>query len=447
MAEKYSTESKREKVKEITEQLEAGLKALFKSDNYRQYLDTLSKFHNYSFNNTMLIALQNPDATLVAGFRSWQTNFERHVNKGEKGIKILAPNPYTIKQPREKIDDKTGLTVLDRSGKPVMEEVEITIPDFKVVSVFDVSQTSGKKLPTVVNDLKGDIEDFDKFFSVLKEVSPVPIKFEDITSGSHGFFSRETEDITIKSGMSQTQTIKTTIHEITHAMLHGNINDIADKNRETREVEAESVAYTVCRHFGLDTSDYSFGYIATWGSGAELPELKASLETIRETASKIISSIEDKFLARDKEQQLERNIDSGEHPRESSNVIGNTPYKFIQDKQYVKVPSGSTSAVEEYLQGSNIPYSGLKGKTATTFTVSKENLDALRGFVEDMKLANTEISKRKDKETPAKQRAASDSDRKPSVLKAIEEIKKNSLENTPRQAIEKGAVSNEQSFR
>lgn len=382
MAEKTrSSTDKSEEIKQITERLEAGIKNVFESEKYRDYLNTMSKFHNYSFRNSMLIYMQKPDATLVAGFNSWRDNFGRSVNKGETGIRILAYTPYKITKDVEKLDKETGLPILDKNGVPVMEQVESTIPYFKPVSVFDVSQTNGKELPQIATDLNGEIDNYDKFMDVLREVSPVPIKFEEITTGSHGFYSRETNDITVKEGMSQAQTVKTTIHEIAHAMLHNGDND-DQKDKNTREVEAESIAYTVCQHFGIDSSDYSFGYVAGWSKDKELPELQASLETIRETASTLITAINEKYLG------LEKSRDMPEKQAEQkseSQIIGNTPYKYIKDKQYVKVPSADTAMVEEFLKSEGIKYSGRKMADFTTFTVSSANLYALREFVHDVK--------------------------------------------------------------
>ena len=308
-----TSEKPADKLKEITDRLEQGIKELFDSDRYKEYLRVMSKFHNYSFNNTLLIAMQKPDASLVAGFQSWKNNFKRNVVKGEKGIKILAPSPFKIKQEMEKIDPATQKPIIGADGKPVKEEKEITIPAFKVVSVFDVSQTEGKELPDIAVDmLTGDVERFKDVFAALEKTSPVPIGFEKIEGNSHGYYHLEEKRIAIDEGMSELQTIKTAIHEIAHAKLH-DINpnapqeEQADRpDRRTREVQAESVAYAVCQHYGLDTSDYSFGYVAGWSSGRELDELKSSLETIRSTAAEIINSI-DKHLQeiqkeRDKEQ-------------------------------------------------------------------------------------------------------------------------------------------------
>ena len=304
--------TEKQKVQEITEKLEQGIKELFESEKYKTYLNTMSKFHNYSFNNTMLIAMQKPDATLVAGFKAWQKNFDRHVKKGEKGIRILAPAPYKIKEEQEKLDPVTGEIMLDKNGMPVTEEVEIKIPAFRVVPVFDVSQTDGKELPDIgVNELSGSVEDYEDFMQALTEVSPVPITYEDIEGEAKGYFHTTDHRIAIQEGMSQSQTVKTAIHEVAHAKLHDrernqDIDAVLDKDRNTKEVEAESVAYTVCQHFGIDTSDYSFGYIAGWSSDRDMKELKSSLDTIRKTASELITGIEDRLAELQKNRAVEQ---------------------------------------------------------------------------------------------------------------------------------------------
>ena len=308
-----TSEKPTEKLKEVTDRLEQGITELFDSERYREYLRVMSKFHNYSFNNTLLIAMQKPDASLVAGFSAWKNNFGRNVIKGQKGIKIIAPSPYKVKQEMKKIDPHTQQPIIGKDGKPVTEEKEITIPAYKVVSVFDVSQTEGKELPDIaVDELTGDVERYRDFFAALEKTSPVPIGFEQIPGSSHGYYHLEDKRIAIQEGMSELQTLKTAIHEIAHAKLH-DIDLNAPENeqqprvdRRTREVEAESVAYTVCQHYGLDTSDYSFGYVAGWSSGRELSELKNSLETIRSAAAEIINSIDETLAelskAQDKEQ-------------------------------------------------------------------------------------------------------------------------------------------------
>ena len=318
-----TSEKPAEKLKEITDRLEQGITELFESERYREYLRVMSKFHNYSINNTLLIAMQKPDASLVAGFSAWKNNFERNVMKGQKGIKIIAPSPYKIKQEMQKIDPHTQKPIIGKDGKPVTEEKEITIPAYKVVSVFDVSQTEGKELPDIaVDELTGDVDRYKDFFAALEKTSPVPIAFENIEGGSHGYYHLEDKRIAINEGMSELQTLKTAIHEIAHAKLHDiDLNAPKDEqqphiDRRTREVEAESVAYTVCQHYGLDTSDYSFGYVAGWSSGRELSELKSSLETIRSAAAEIINSIDENLAELQKAQDKEQTAGQEQPTRE-----------------------------------------------------------------------------------------------------------------------------------
>ena len=326
-----TSEKPAEKLKEITDRLEQGITELFDSERYREYLRVMSKFHNYSFNNTLLIAMQKPDASLVAGFSAWKNNFGRNVIKGQKGIKIIAPSPYKVKQEMKKIDPHTQQPIIGKDGKPVTEEKEITIPAYKVVSVFDVSQTEGRELPDIaVNELTGDVERYRDFFAALEKTSPVPIGFEQIPGSSHGYYHLEDKRIAIDEGMSEIQTLKTAIHEIAHAKLH-DIDLNAPENeqqpridRRTREVEAESVAYTVCQHYGLDTSDYSFGYVAGWSSGRELSELKSSLETIRSAAAEIINSIDETLAELSKAQDKEQTAGQ-EQPDKEENAAPEQP--------------------------------------------------------------------------------------------------------------------------
>ena len=311
-----------QQVREITDKLEQGIKELFESERFKEYLRTMSKFYNYSFNNTLLIAMQKPEATYVAGYTSWQRNFDRQVMKGEKGIKILAPAPYKAQEEREKIDPVTQKPVIGADGKTVTETVEVLRPAFKVVSVFDVSQTDGKELPDIiVDELKGTVENYEAFFNALKQESPVPIFFEDIPGGAKGFFSPVESRIAIQEGMSEIQTVKTAIHEIAHAKLHAVKPDEKaapedKKDRHTKEVEAESVAYTVCQRYGIETSDYSFGYIAGWSSGKETKELKSSLDTIRKTAAEMIEGIDAKLkvLLAEKAQSAEKEAEAPAKP-------------------------------------------------------------------------------------------------------------------------------------
>lgn len=310
-----------EKIKEITDRLEQGITDLFDSERYKEYLQVMSKFHNYSFNNTLLIAMQKPDASLIAGFNAWKNNFGRNVMRGEKGIRILAPSPYKIRQEVEKKDPQTGKTVTDSNGKPVMETKEIQIPAYKVVAVFDVSQTEGRELPAIgANELTGDVEQYEDFFAALEKTSPVPMGFEKIEGTAHGYYHLEEKRIAIDEGMSELQNLKTAIHEIAHAKLHDiDLNAPQEEqgdrpDRRTREVQAESIAYTVCQHYGLDTSDYSFGYVAGWSSGRELAELKTSLETIRATAAEIINSIDGHFAELQKEREAAKAQEAEKEP-------------------------------------------------------------------------------------------------------------------------------------
>ena len=317
------SKTEKQKVQEITEKLEQGIKELFESEKYKTYLNTMSKFHNYSFNNTMLIAMQKPDATLVAGFKAWQKNFDRHVKKGEKGIRILAPAPYKIKEERDKIDPVTQELLLDKDGNPQKEEVEITIPAFRAVSVFDVAQTDGKPIPELAaKELLSDVEGYQDMIRAVEAISPVPIELEEIAGDSKGYYDREAKRIAVQENMSESQTLKTMIHEVAHSKLHSKEveqDEQMKKDRNTKEVEAESIAYTVCQHFGIDTSDYSFGYIAGWSSGRDTKELRASMDTIRRTASELITGIEEQL------QEIQRNREvSQEQTKESILLIQNT---------------------------------------------------------------------------------------------------------------------------
>ncbi len=309
-------QSMKERVAEIVTKLEQGLKEVFESDNYKNYLNTMAKFHNYSINNTLLINQQMPEATLVAGFNAWANNFDRHVKKGEKGIKIIAPAPYTIKKEQPVVDPKTGEAVRNFDGTPKTTEVEVKVPAFKVTTVFDISQTYGKELPTLgVSELNEGVDKAKDFIESLKRISPVPIEFGETSGESKGFYNVNDKSITIKEGMSDAQTIKTMVHEISHAKLHDpeimKEND-ESKSRGTKEMEAESVAYIVCQHFGIDTSDYSFGYIAGWSEGKEMGELKESMNTIRETSSEMINRIEGNLraLEHDREAHMEANLET-----------------------------------------------------------------------------------------------------------------------------------------
>ena len=337
-----TSENQKDRLKEITDRLEQGILQVFESERYKEYLRVMSKFHHYSFNNTMLIALQKPDASLIAGFSAWKNSHGRTVKKGEKGIRIIAPAPFKVKQEMEMLDPKTNMPVIGKDGKAVTEEKEITIPAYKVVSVFDVSQTEGKELPSIgVNELTGDVSQYEDFFTALKKASPVPIALEHIEGSAHGYYHLAEKRIAIDDNMSELQTLKTAIHEIAHAKLHDiDLNAPKEEkenrpNQRTREVEAESIAYTVCQHYGLDTSDYSFGYVAGWSSGKELSELKGSLETIRLAASELIDSIDGHFkeLQRARENELsekETELPLQEEKQEAAYLLENGNYFYIQ---------------------------------------------------------------------------------------------------------------------
>ena len=307
-------EKNKERLKEITDSIEQGIQNLFQSDRYAKYLRTMSRFHRYSVNNTMLIYMQKPDATLVAGFNKWRDQFSRNVMRGEKGIKIIAPTPFKKKIEEEKLDPDTKIPVRDADGNIIMEEKEIKIPMYKVVSVFDVSQTEGKPLPTLANDLTGNVKQYEIFMEALRRSSPVPLAFEAMEPNTDGYFSEKGQRIAIRSGMSEVQIVSAAVHEITHATLHNYEQDRLaaaqgdetseppkPKDRRTEEVEAESVSYAVCQYYGIQTGENSFGYIATWSRDKELPELRASLETINKTASGLISDIDQNFREVQKE--------------------------------------------------------------------------------------------------------------------------------------------------
>ena len=368
-----TAEKPAEKLKEITDRLEQGITELFDSERYKEYLRVMSKFHNYSFNNTLLIAMQKPDASLIAGFTAWKNQFQRNVKKGEKGIKIIAPSPFKIKQEMEKIDPQTQKPVIGRDGKPVTEEKEITIPAYKVVSVFDVSQTEGKELPDIAVDaLTGDVEQYSDFFAALEKTSPVPIGFEKIEGGAHGYYHLEDKRIALDEGMSELQTLKTAIHEIAHAKLHDiDLNDPKDEqqprvDRRTREVEAESVAYTVCQHYGLDTSDYSFGYVAGWSSGRELAELKNSLETIRSAAADIINSIDGHIAELQKQHEAEKAAPDLAAAQEAQSEKAAPPLTDLQKKAAAIAEKYETLSTQEKIGVIAQAFGGTSGRIETS---------------------------------------------------------------------------------
>jgi len=289
--------SRQEKLKEIMGQLEVGIQGIFESEQYRRYLDTLSKFHNYSTNNCLLILLQKPDATHVAGFHAWKDKFKRSVRKGEKGIKIIAPAPFKAKAKVDRLDEN-GRPVIGEGGRRMKEEKEITVSAFKITTVFDVSQTEGEPfLQLGSKELLGTVGGYKDLFSAIEKTSPFPVGFEEISTGAKGYCHLKEKRIAINEGMSERQNLKTLIHEMAHARIHDNAEKEAPQaDRRTQEVEAESIAYTVCQHYGLDTSDYSFGYIAGRSGGKKIDVLRASLDTIRKGADTIISEADKHFV-------------------------------------------------------------------------------------------------------------------------------------------------------
>ena len=346
MAEKQTS---KDRMREIVDSIENGIKELFESDKYRKYLATMSRFHRYSVNNTMLIYMQRPDATHVAGFNKWRDQFGRNVLKGEKGIRIIAPTPYKKKVEEIKTDPETNAPVLDADGKAIIEEKEIRIPMFKVVSVFDVSQTAGKPLPQLAADLSGNVQQYEVFMEALRRASPVPMEIKPVARDTDGFFSIKAQSITIRAGMSEVQTVCAAVHEIAHAKLHDyeHMTELADdgetilvpgeKSRNTEEVEAESISYAVCQYYGIETGENSFGYIATWSKGKELKELRASLETINKTASELITDIDRHFAEICKERGIDReNLAAAEQPSveapeaEKLYMVDNDKYIHVQ---------------------------------------------------------------------------------------------------------------------
>ena len=366
MAEKQTN---KDRMREIVDSIENGIKELFESDKYRQYLSTMSRFHRYSVNNTMLIYMQRPDATHVAGFNKWRDQFGRNVLKGEKGIRIIAPTPYKKKVEEIKTDPETNAPVLDADGKAIIEEKEIRIPMFKVVSVFDVSQTAGKPLPQLAADLSGNVQQYEVFMEALRRASPVPMEIKPVARDTDGFFSIKAQSITIRAGMSEVQTVCAAVHEIAHAKLHDyeHMTELADdgetilvpgeKSRNTEEVEAESISYAVCQYYGIETGENSFGYIATWSKGKELKELRASLETINKTASELITDIDRHFAEICKERGIDReNLAAAEQPSveapeaEKLYMVDNDKYIHVQRSDtgidYTIYDAGSAKALD-----------------------------------------------------------------------------------------------------
>jgi len=460
-------QTNKERLKDITDSIERGIQDLFQSDKYAEYLRTMSRFHKYSVNNTMLIYMQKPDATLVAGFNKWRDQFERNVMKGEKGIKIIAPTPFKKKIEQEKRDPDTNLPMLDADGKVIIEEKEIKIPMFKPVTVFDVSQTDGKPLPQLASDLQGNVQNYEVFMEALRRSSPVPIEIKPIADNADGFFSLDKQSITIREGMSEVQTVSAVVHEIAHSKLHNDkkieepkdapkyqeveifdvpalfsngrisLDDLPEglyrydlrgsdddpgipvtveqnvavnhagaiitakplnlgeegrlyltedeglnfvggeismqrffneqrKDRNTEEVEAESISFAVCAYYGIATGENSFGYIATWSKDKELKELRASLETINTTSSELITDIDRHYAEIMKEREAEMAIETEEIPLEEMNILQMVDYFMEQgmtEEQANELANAEWQARDVRQRGNDV--------------VNKEKLDAL----------------------------------------------------------------------
>lgn len=345
-----------DQLKAITDKLEKGVKEIFHSNQYKKLLDTMAKFPRYSINNSLLIMMQKPEAQLCQSFTGWK-KMKRYVKKGEKGIKIIAPTPYTIEKEQNKIDENTGRVVVDSDGEPLKEKLEISMNGFKVVNTFDISQTEGEELPSIgVSELVGNIEGYHNFFEALKLICPVPIAFEKVEGEAKGYYHLLEKRIAIREGMSELQTVKTAIHEMAHQKLHDN-NKTSDENqtRNSQEIEAESVAYVVCQHYGIDTSDYSFGYVATWSAGKETPELKASLGRIRDAAADMIGGIDEKLeLGKD-------SIDRNTNDQEKETAIQNNGVTVMKSSQKTSVKE---KIKEEQFQEKKKP--GRKPKVSKT---------------------------------------------------------------------------------
>ena len=339
----------RERLQQITAGIEQGIKELFESEKYMRYLSVMSRFHRYSVNNTMLIYMQKPDATLVAGYNKWKNQFERHVKKGEHGITIIAPTPFKKKIEEQKLDPDTKAPMLDAEGKIIMEEREVEIPMFRPVKVFDVSQTDGKPLPELASSLSGNVQNYEAFLEALRRSAPVPLSVEPMAANMDGYFSPDRQRIAIREGMSEVQTVSAAVHEIAHSKLHnyakaqeeaaraGDKEPPQKKDRNTEEVEAESISYAVCQYYGIQTADNSFGYIATWSQDKTLPELRASLETINKAAGELIVDIDRHY----KEICKERGIDLTAQPEQA---VPQQPAEEMPD-----TPSPSTEAQKALL--------------------------------------------------------------------------------------------------
>ena len=354
-----SKDKRADELQQITDKLEKGVVDIFQSDKYKQFLDTMAKFPRYSVNNSILIMMQKPDAQLCQSYTGWK-QMGRYVKKGEKGISILAPAPYKIEREQTKLDDN-GKPVFDADGEPVKEKVEVTIRAFKVVKTFDLSQTDGKEIPSIgPSELTGSIEGYPKLLQALKEISPVPVSFELIDGNAKGFYHQQDKKIVVQDGMSEVQTIKTLLHEMAHQQMHDKDQVPEAKNftRNSVETEAESVAYVVCQHYGINTSDYSFSYVAGWSKNKETPELKASLDKIRQTAADFITQIDEKL-------ELSQKIDKAKIVPEQA---ANPDLAATVNKELEKVAKQRKSVK------SKIKEAEVKPKKATAKSKKKEEM-------------------------------------------------------------------------
>ncbi len=377
MEKEQRLKSPKERVKEITDQLEQGVKEMFQSENYKKWLKTMGQFHRYSLNNTLLIAFQKPDATYVAGFNAWKAQFGRHVTKGQHAIRILAPYEYKQNEWVQKIDPKTRQPVIGADGKPFTEVQEVKHIGFRPVSVFDVSQTEGPELPTLgIDELSGSVSEYQSFLKALMEICPVPVRFDEIDDGAKGFYHLSKQEIVVKQDMSEVQTIKTLIHEMSHQRLHSldpekTRTEQKKQTRESKEVEAESIAYTVCQHYGIETSDYSFAYVATWSQDKSMPELRASLQLIQDTASAFITEIDEKRLELTKEKLAAKSEVQPDEEKKHTKVHSNDGKKSAKSASRNKkslvadLQKKMVQVAEEKKQGSRTPQEKGKAKEAS----------------------------------------------------------------------------------
>lgn len=349
---KAAAEARKAELEEITAKLEKGVKDIFTSDGYQKYLNFCAKLPRYSVNNQILIMLQKPDASMCQSFGGWK-EMNRFVKRGEKGIRILAPSPYKMEREQEKTDE-AGNVIIGANGEPVKEKVEVTINAFKPVSTFDISQTEGEPVPTPgVDELTASVEGYDTFLAAIEDVVPVPISFEQIGSGAKGYFHLTENRIVVQEGMSEAQTVKTLLHEACHQALHSReAKDAsnAEKSKSQKETEAESVAYVVCQRYGVDTSDYSFAYLATWAADKDVPELKASLDTIRRTASDFIVKLDEKLEALAKSKAMNYDIEQ-DIPNDMGKAMEACDEELPFDKPASEEPAKKLSVKEKLAAG------------------------------------------------------------------------------------------------